>query len=131
MRLDNSFEGDNPSSHCNESHGDNRSRVSTCFTSVIQSIFLVMTVAWFLQEDGTRVVGQCEISHPVRTRRVEPTISITDDLDVIELDGEVDEAENEDGGDEGPSRGRNVFFEASAKIGVYEKLRARINRKLS
>lgn len=73
----------------------------------------------------------------MRSSRLEPTISITDDL---HEQFEVQNLDYEDEGNEdalsptGESHGRqrrgNVFFEASAKNdgGVYEKLRARISR---
>ena len=88
------------------------------------------------QEDGTRLVGQCEISHPVRAPHAEPTISITDDFDEprnlgYDDDQEADEDEDSDEGtiSNGTKRRRNVFFEASAKNGGYEKLGARITRE--
>lgn len=91
------------------------------------------------QEDGSRLVGQCEISHPVRSPRSEPQISITDDLD-DESDsqnfgfGDQEDFDPFSPSDEehGGSRKGNVFFAASAKEdgGAYEKLRSRISRKL-
>ncbi|KAH9949457.1 UPF0052-domain-containing protein [Amylocystis lapponica] len=66
-------------------------------------------------ENGGRLVGQCEISHPVRSA---PSISVTDDFDapspVDALDGVI-------------SPGHNVLFNSDAKDN-YEPLDARISR---
>ena len=66
-----------------------------------------------LQENGERLVGQCEISHPVRQH---PGISISSDESpaspVDPLDGTL-------------ARSRNVLFEAEGK-NQFEPLNARI-----
>ncbi|GJE94182.1 hypothetical protein PsYK624_103500 [Phanerochaete sordida] len=78
-------------------------------------------------EDGSRLVGQCEISHPVRR---DPVISVSsegDSYDMLEYD---DHGEDALSPIDGAGKNRNVFFEASSKekAGEYERLRARINR---
>lgn len=86
------------------------------------------------QADGTRLVGQCEISHPVRSSQ--PQISISGDLNDEEdsFDGARDDFGIDDEDAMSPvneTRKRNVLFEASAKENgeAYESLSARISRE--
>lgn len=77
-------------------------------------------------DDGTRLVGQCEISHPVRRSPSDPTISITGDAQDEEDEDPLSPIDDM----RGSGKKSNVFFEASAKDdgGTYERLRARIHR---
>lgn len=81
-------------------------------------------------EDGSRLVGQCEISHPVRR---DPTISVSSEsgsFETLEYEDDQDEDALSPIEEQHTNKRRNVFFEASAKDqgGEYERLRARISR---
>lgn len=73
-------------------------------------------LACYHQENGQRLVGQCEISHPVRSASIRITFDQEELLSPVDdLDGTVPK----------PS---NVLFEAAGKD-EYEPLDARISRK--
>lgn len=72
-----------------------------------------------LQEDGTKLVGQCEISHPVRSTA--SGLSIT-------VDGQDNLVSPIDDLGESVGRPNNVLFE-SAKKDEYEPLESRIARE--
>lgn len=71
-----------------------------------------------MKANGSRLVGQCEISHPIRS----PSVSIT-------LEGEDDDllspVDDLDGTIRKPS---NVLFEATKK-GEYQPLDSRVSSK--
>lgn len=69
------------------------------------------------QEDGERLVGQCEISHPVATSAPELTFSLADDLST---DGMSSLAELQP---------QNVMYEQD-KDQPFEPLPARISSEL-
>ncbi|KAI0809092.1 hypothetical protein BC629DRAFT_1481903 [Irpex lacteus] len=75
-------------------------------------------------EDGSRLVGQCEISHPIR-RSTGPSITFDNEED----SDEVDTLTSEDGDDlDGTiSKPQNVLFEATKKD-QYDPLGSRIAR---
>lgn len=72
-----------------------------------------------LQQDGSRLVGQCEISHPIR-RQAGVSITFDDDYNgddsIDDLDGTI-------------NKPQNVLFEAAEKE-EYEPLEAGIARTL-
>lgn len=79
-----------------------------------------------LKEDGSRLVGQCEISHPIR-RHTGPSITFDNEED----SDEIDTLTSEDGDDlDGTiSKPQNVLFEATKKD-EYDPLGSRIAREL-
>lgn len=70
-----------------------------------------------LKEDGRKIVGQCEISHPVAQEPI-PDIMVSDPLSPVDGMGEVI-----------TSQRQNVMFEPKSK-GDYEPLGSRISRTL-
>lgn len=73
------------------------------------------TPVFIPKEDGRKIVGQCEISHPVPQEPI-PDITVSDPLSPIDGMGEVI-----------TSQRQNVMFEPKAK-GEYEPLGSRISR---
>lgn len=68
-----------------------------------------------LQEDGQRIVGQCEISHPVSGQ-------------LISEGGAVFATEDVDGMGDTPAKAQNVMFEARSK-NSHSSLPSRITRE--
>ena len=78
-----------------------------------------------LQEDGTRLVGQCEISHPIR-RPSGPSITFVDDEKDSD-EGDVIDPEDDGDLDGTINKPQNVMFEADKKD-EYDPLGSRIAR---
>lgn len=73
------------------------------------------------QDNGARLVGQCEISHPV------PAPSTVEAPVRSEPQGDIPFSPA-DGMGETVARKSNAMFEADSKDGQYERLSARIHR---
>ncbi len=79
----------------------------------------------YLKEDGSRLVGQCDISHPIR-RHTGPSITFDNEEDSDEVD--ILTSEDSDDLDGTISKPQNVLFEATKKD-EYDPLGSRIARE--
>jgi hypothetical protein len=70
----------------------------------------------FFKEDGSKLVGQCEISHPLQQELAPITFTLSDPSSPVDGMGEV------------ISQGHNVMFEQGAKS-EYHALESRIFRR--
>jgi hypothetical protein len=78
---------------------------------------IIMRSIFLNKEDGRKLVGQCEISHPV-PQDPTPDITVSDPLSPVNGMGEVI-----------ISQRQNIMFEAESK-GDYEPMGSRISRTL-